>query len=139
MDPSEDTYAYATVPYATDSELAAYADAPEVEIISNTEDCQALRKSSIGYASFVFYNAGACEDIEVSEPCIVNLYESNGILELSVCDPTMKLDSITVTVRRRLALKDSDLKVSVSEGENTVISVDSTRSVGRPYSARFEA
>lgn len=136
--PECETYSYAVIPYATDKQLAQYAEHPEVEIISNTAECQAIRKNSIGFASYIFYRAGACEEIEVSEPCIVNVYESDGALDISVCDPTMKLEKIKVNVGRKLYLLEADTGVFVSTEEcKSTILVNVTHSVGRPYTARF--
>lgn len=129
------TYAYATVPYATEEELAEYAALQEVEIISNTPDCQAVRKRSIGISSYVFYKAGACEEIEVSEPCIIMISEEGNEYKLSVCDPTQKLEGITVKVNRSLQFVSADDKMRF---ENGALRVNMTHSVGRPYTARFE-
>lgn len=136
--PVDATYAYATLPYATDAELATYAASPEIEIISNTKDCQAIRKKSIGFTSYIFYSAGACEEIEAFEPCIVTVYESGGSLTVSACDPTMKLERLSIKIGKPLKLISHDDKIAVTEGETTLIEVNTVRSVGRPYSARFE-
>lgn len=136
--PVNDSYAYAVIPYATDSELLTYAASSEVEIISNTPDCQAIRKKSIGFSSYIFYKAGTCETIEVEKPCIVNLYEVDGTVEISVCDPTMKFESLSIKIAESLKLISSNDKVNVTEGETTVIDVNTVRSVGRPYTAKFK-
>jgi hypothetical protein len=136
-DPVGDTYAYATVPYATDGELREYKKTSGLEIISNTPECQAVRKKPIGYTSYVFYKAGACEDVEVTEPCIVNLYEKDGVLTVSACDPTMKLEEIVITVNTTLVLLDADEKVSVKASDKTALTIDCKGSVGRSYNARL--
>ena len=134
VNPKDATYAYVTLPYATEEGTAAYAKCPEVEIISNTAQCQALRKKSIGFASYIFYTAGACEDIEVSEPCIVTIKDNAGKREISVCDPTMKLEKITVKVTKDLQFVKADDKVSY---DAQMLKIDLVRSVGRPYRAVF--
>ncbi len=136
--PNGASYAYATVPYATDAELSEYAEHPEVEIISNTSALQALRKRSIGISSYVFYQAGACEEIAVSEPCIVTVYESENEYKISVCDPTMKLENIKITVAKALKLERADDAVKVTCGANAELDVNVTHSVGRPYTADFK-
>ena len=135
INPTKQTYAYVTLPYASELDTAAYAKCPEVEIIANTEQCQAIRKKSIGFTSYIFYKAGACEEISVSEPCIVTVRDKGGEREISVCDPTMKLEKIEINVNKSLRFVKADNKVKYSDG---VISVDMTRSVGRPFHATFE-
>lgn len=132
--PKDATYAYATIPYATDAELSEYAEHPEIEIISNTTECQAVRKNSIGISSYIFYKAGACEEISVSEPCIVMVSEENGEYRIRVCDPTMKLEKIKLRINRDLKLKSSDSAVLVA---GTELDINVTHSVGRPFSAIF--
>ena len=132
--PKGATYAYATLPYASEKETEAYVKSGAVEVISNTTKCQAIRKKSIGFTSYVFYSAGACEDIEVSEPCIVTVRDRNGEREISVCDPTMKLEKIKINVNNNLHLVKKDERVSYSDG---IVSVDMTHSVGRPNRITF--
>ncbi len=136
--PKDASYAYATVPYATDAELSEYAAHPEVEIISNTSTVQALRKKSIGISSYIFYQAGSCEEITVSEPCIVSVFVSDGEYKISVCDPTMKLEKLSVKVNKCLHLLDADGAVTVTSEDGIRLDVDTVRSVGRPYSAKFK-
>jgi hyaluronate lyase len=137
--PDAATYAYAILPTATSDEASAYAKAPEVEIISNTPECQALRKSAEGVSFYVFHQAGTCEDITVSEPCIVAVKTNGSEYRISVCDPTQKLTGISVSVAKALKLTDAVMQYSVNEGESTEITVDVTNACGESFSAYFTA
>jgi hyaluronate lyase len=132
--PKGATYAYATLPYATEEETELYAKSGEVEVISNTTECQAVRKKSIGFTSYVFYKAGTCEEMSVSEPCIVTLRDGDGEREISVCDPTMKLEKLEIKVNKDLHSIKSDDRASYCGG---TVSVDMHRSVGRPIRITF--
>ncbi len=136
--PKSASYAYAVLPYAVDSSAAAYAEAPEVQIISNTQKCQALRKETVGFSSYIFYSRGACEEIEVSEPCIVTVMQRDDEYKISVCDPTQKLENITLKIGRALSLKEACAEADIKLAECTEISVNTKHSVGRPYSAVFK-
>ncbi len=125
-------------PYAKDEELREYAASRQVEIISNTSECQALRKSSLGLSSYVFYKGGSCEYITIDAPCILNVFEWDNKCRISVCDPTHKLDKISIKINKPLHLLAFDDKISVKQGEMVEISVDMTGSVGRPYRAIFK-
>jgi hyaluronate lyase len=137
--PDAATYAYAILPTTTSDEASAYAKAPEVEIISNTPECQALRKSAEGVSFYVFHQAGTCEDITVSEPCIVAVKTNGSEYRISVCDPTQKLTGISVSVAKALKLTDAVMQYSVNEGESTEITVDVTNACGESFSAYFTA
>lgn len=138
--PKNASYAYAIIPYADDGVLKAYSQAPEVEIISNTSECQAVRKRAIGISSYIFYSAGTCEDITVSEPCIVTLHEHGGAVEVYVCEPTTKLTQLKVTVNRAMELTFANDRTEVfAVGGRTELTVDVTHSVGRPYVSSFSA
>lgn len=136
--PENASYAYAVIPYADDGELKAYSNEPEAEIISNTVQCQAVRKRSIGVTSYVFYGAGTCEDITVSAPCIVSVHERESATDIYICEPTTKLTELAVTVARKMSLAQTNDKtrISVSDGK-TELTVDVTHSVGRPYVSSF--
>ena len=137
--PTNASYAYAVLPYASADAAGAYSDAPEVEIISNTRELQAVRKPTLGISFYVFHKAGACDGIEVSEPCIVGVTEREGYYRITVCDPTHKLDTAEIRIDRHLSLIEKSRELSVTEGDVTEISVSFTLSGGEAYSAEFKA
>ncbi len=134
--PEDASYAYAVLPYVYDAK--DYVRSPEVEIISNTKELQAVRKPQLGISFYVFHSRGACEEIEVSEPCIVAVKESDKEYSISVCDPTQKLTELKLTVKRRLSLIDADRELCVRSTETASILADTTNSVGAAYKATFK-
>ena len=137
--PTDATYSYIIIPYATEEQLDAYCKSPDVEIISNTAALQAAREKNIGMTAMVFHEAGKCEYISVNKPCMVVLTEEKGELEIGVTDPTHELEELKVTVSAKLELIEANPKMSVSVGnEKTDISIDVKLANGRPFRAKFK-
>ena len=137
--PKNGSYAYVVLPYADEEKLSRYAKDPDVEIISNTTLCQAVKEKNTGVTGIVFYEAGECAGIAVDRACIVTFSECDGELKISACEPTYKADSITLTVKKRLTPVCVDRHMSVEcGGEATVITVDTELSVGEAYAATFK-
>ncbi|MBR2467226.1 MAG: hypothetical protein IKB38_09915 [Clostridia bacterium] len=136
--PTDADYAYAILPYATPDAAKAYSDTPEVEVIANTKALQAVRKPLLGLSFYVFHEAGECDGITVSEPCIVALKAKDGECSVSVCDPTHKLESATVKIDRALSLVSKARQLAVECEAQTQITVDFVNSAGENFVAEFE-
>lgn len=113
--PKKASYAYAVIPYADDGKTAEYAKDPEIEILSNTERIQAVRKQSLGLTFFSFHSAGECAGVKVSAPCLVSLYENGGTLTVSVSEPTREVDKIKLTLGKKYKPKSSPISVRFNE------------------------
>jgi len=136
--PDGASYAYVILPYVTDEELRTYAEAPDVEILSNTPQLQAVRSRKNGVTGIIFWEAGRFGDITVHQPCIVTIGEREGELALSVCDPTQKLKTMQITIDKELSpVSQNSDKISARNAAQTILSIDSTGSVGRDYHIRF--
>ncbi len=96
--PTEATYAYVILPYATDDRLAEYKASSDIEIISNTKAAQAVRERTTGVSFYAFYEPCTVGGITVDAPCIVAVSERDGVCTLSVSDPTHKMRRITATL-----------------------------------------
>ncbi|MBR2432537.1 MAG: polysaccharide lyase 8 family protein, partial [Clostridia bacterium] len=96
VSPTNGSYFFVYLPTATDAETKAYSESlsERITVISQTDAVHAVRDNDIGVTGYVFYEAGSCNGVTVSAPCIVMVSEDS----VSVSDPTHKLDSITVSV-----------------------------------------
>lgn len=132
--PNGATYAYAVLPYAENEVLEAYYSSPEVEIIANTGKMQCVRKPSLGITAYVFHEAGSCEGITASAPCIVTVLEKNGEFTLSVCEPTQNAESVDIEISREINVISNSKKVSltVSDGKS-VVHIDTVKAYGRKF------
>ena len=137
--PTNAGYAYAVIPYADKEKLEAYSKSPDVEIISNTSSLQAVRERNLGISGYVFYEAGRAESVETDTPAIVMIGDKDGVIDLSVCDPTQLEESITVRIFGSLKLISADLKIKASEKDGyTELGIDCKGSMSAPFRAKFE-
>ncbi|MBQ9116643.1 MAG: hypothetical protein IJY04_06430, partial [Clostridia bacterium] len=91
---NDETYEYVMLPTMTREETAAYCADPDVTILSNTADIQAASDKSSGTKGYVFWKKGSFDGVTVSAACTV-IVKGNTV---AVSDPTMKLETLTVTV-----------------------------------------
>ena len=138
--PENQTYAYAILPYATSERLDEYVKSPDVEILSNTNEIQAVREKTLGISSYVFYGAGKCGEISTDSPAIIMVGERDGEVEFALTDPTHELTAAEVAIDRELEVIEKNRKMQISaEGGKTVIKVDLELANGRPFRAKFKA
>jgi len=94
VNPENETYSYVILPDKNAEETAAYAQNPDIEILSNTDKIQAAREKELGITGIVFHEAGSLENISVSQ-AIILIYDGETV---KIADPTQKLDSVRVTI-----------------------------------------
>ena len=137
--PQNASYAYAVIPYATNEQLEEYYKNPDVEIISNTAELQAVREKTLGISSYVFHKAGECEFISVSAPCIVMLSEKNGEIEICINDPSHELKDGVVIIDKPLAAYEIGERLrSFVVGGKTVIVANFQDANGRALRAKLK-
>lgn len=137
--PQNACYAYAVLPYVDDKKLKKYAEDPNFEIISNTDKIQAVREKTLGITGIIFYEAGECAGLKVDKPCLVTYKEMNGEFKIKICEPTNKVDSLEIGINKKLSLISCDNRYSVECGENTKLTLNTARSQGEGYEAKFKA
>lgn len=137
VDPQGGTYSYVLLPNKSADETAAYAQNPNIEVLVNTPEIQAVRAKRQGVTGYVFWKAGTYDGITVSEPMIVMVKDNGTVVEVSACDPTQKLTSGTVTMNRALTKVSADEGVTVTGGAQTAIAVDFTNAYGKSFEAKL--
>lgn len=129
--PDSASYAYVVVPAVNESLLSRYAMSPEVQVLVNNSDMQAVKNKSLDLSQIVFYKAGSLQiatgmNISAKSPCIVMAKLKNGKLTgLSVADPTQKLSSLELEVSGQLQKPGKNFKASWDERRKvTLITVE---------------
>lgn len=135
--PTNGSYAYVMLPYATEEKTKAYAEAPNVEIVSNTNAIQAVKEKNLGITGIIFYEAGECAGIKVDKPCIVTFKEKDGEFLIKVCEPTNKEDTLNVEVFKPLSPISVHNRYDVIYGNTTHLTLNTKDSFGEGYEARF--
>ncbi len=138
INPQKGSYEYIMLPSKSAEETKAYSENNDVEIISNNEVIQAAREKKLNLSAMVFWQKGKCENIEISEPAIVMQQEKDGILTVSVSDPTQKLESAVLKVSGVGEVVEYNERMSV-ENTNGIsdITIDFTGSKGKTFTVKF--
>ena len=156
--PTDASYAYIQMPGASQEATQAMSDAPDVTIVANTEQVQAVirsmpdaagtaaRQSAAGdtvtMANFWSADAPKTAGVQVDAPASVVVSRTNGALAVAVSDPTQRLsDPITVTIQGPVGdVLSADPNVTVkATSPNLVLSVAVESSAGKSFIARFDA
>ncbi len=135
--PQKQTYAYVQLPNKTAEQTKAYAQNPDVEILINTPDIQAVKEKNLGVTGIVFRKAGEFDGIKVSQPMIVMKKETEGSFAISVSDPTHKLESAVVEINKKLETARADERIQINNEGITRLSVDFNNSRGESIGAEF--
>lgn len=108
------SYDYTILPGITGGGLAAYASAPEVQVLSNDSIAQAISDKKLGLTAIVFWQKGTVAGVTVSAPALVLLHEHDSYLDISLADPTQNYDQpIHLTVERSASEADRNPHVAV--------------------------
>lgn len=136
--PTDATYAYAILPYATADKIEATINSGEIEILSNTKSIQAVRDRSSGVMGIVFHEPGEISGIKVDKPCILAVSCEGGVYTLAITDPTHKLVNVTVTIDREIELVDKSYNASLTvKGGVSKVTFRTFMSHGRRYEIKY--
>ncbi|WP_053376444.1 polysaccharide lyase family 8 super-sandwich domain-containing protein [Paenibacillus sp. FJAT-27812] len=112
--PSHADYSYVLLPGKDEAASAHYSGNPQIEIISNTPDVQAVHEKTLGITAANFWKASTASFITSNQPASVMVKEKNGELTISVSDPTQSQSKVTVEIAREgyaLVSKDSTVDI----------------------------
>ena len=127
--PSNALYAYILLPGKTPAEVKAYASAPNMEILFNTAQVQAVKAQKEGVTGWNFWEAPSSPvaGLMVSAPASVILRETGTELILGISDPTQKGKTITVELNLQvsdIAVDNSDIKLISTSPLKIQVNVD---------------
>ncbi len=139
QNPQGDTYAYVVLPGLSAEQTQAYAESPNVKVLSNTPSVQAVRAEAEGVTGINFWEAGTLAEagVSVDAPASVTLREDESRLVVGLSDPTMlHEDAITLQIAQTvkgalgenpqvkvLSLSPLKLQVNVSGGMGATFEV----------------
>ena len=89
-------YAYAVLPNADEARVKAFSARPDVELVSNTKDLQAVYHPGLGIGYAVFYSGGSVRlgdvTLTADTPLLMMVYAKDGkAARIAVSDPSRKL------------------------------------------------
>lgn len=98
--PVDASYSYQLMPGATSAAAAARAAAPNVTVLSNSTQVQAISCPSLGLTMANFFTAGSAGPIIADGPCSVLMKEQSGGMTVVISDPTRAATTVRVTIAR---------------------------------------
>ncbi len=138
--PGNGSYSYVMLPEMSQSGTQAYSANPDISVLSSTNTVHVVRENTLGITGYVFWKAGTYGDITVNQPMILMVQEKDGAYSISVSDPTHKLSSGTVTIKKAMTQVSNDSKITVKNSTSTTtLTVNFSGGYGRSYEAEFLA
>jgi len=126
---SNGNYQYIVVPATAADKVESFAQKPNVKILLNTPDIQAVQNTSLGILQAIFYRSGEIQssdfNIKMDSPGVIMLKKGNDGIKVSVADPSRKLSKIHFSINMKTS-KQSDQFTSVWDEAKRVslISID---------------
>jgi len=101
MQPQDGHSAYSLFPGISLNEWKAKATQPNVTLLANTPNLQAVREEALGITMAAFFQPGTLtyadgKNLTVAQPCLILFHEQDK--KITVADPTQKLRKISVTI-----------------------------------------
>lgn len=139
--PSDGTYSYITLPNQTAQETADYSASPDVTILSNTPEIQAVRENGLNLTGINFWTPYRVQEPVASySKASVMVRETDSQIEVAVSDPTqLNAGVIKLEINRYgLQVVSKDPEISVSRLNPTIIlTVNVNKSYGKSFHAVF--
>ena len=140
--PTNDSYCYVELPNRNDIETEEYSNNPDITILNNTKDVQAVKEMKLGLTAANFWIDGpqSAGIVSVDKKASVMVKETNGYLEISVADPTMENTGVINIELDKAAAGEmlKDPAILVTQLEPTVkLSVNVKDAKGGSIKAKF--
>ncbi|MBP5209766.1 MAG: hypothetical protein J6125_02785, partial [Clostridia bacterium] len=131
--PVNAAYAYVMLPGASDAETAAYAAAPDVEIVCASNIVTHVVETTLGVEGYVFWYGTYYDGIRTTDGAII-LRETNadGSVTYRVSEPTQLLSTLTLTLDGAYTVTGENLTWSVSGGQ-TVVTLTTNGALGATF------
>jgi len=125
------SYQYIVVPATGENDIDKYKEKQSIKILENSPDVQAVKHTSLNICQVAFYKSGTVQVAENliltcnSQGMVMIKSDGNSIKEITVSDPSRKLDKMHLTANIPLEKVGENFKASWNEsGKITEISID---------------
>lgn len=140
--PQNETYSYVLLPGRTPDEMAEFSENPEVTILANTPEVQAVGNTKYGVSGYNFWTACDPEDLPVSAktPASVTLAEENGLITAGISNPTQNgKDTIIVLNSLYETVEAEDGVTAALQNGKTIITIEGAKDFGKTYTIVLES
>jgi hypothetical protein len=145
VQPVNADYSYVLLPAKNAADTEAYVKQPDVTIIRNDAQVQAVREKQLQVTAANFWQASGAEPqtagmITAKAPASVMTQEHpGGLLEVSVADPThLQTGAIEVELGRSAVSYTADPGVTVTSLNPIVLQVDVNQAQGKSFRIQFQ-
>ena len=140
--PTNATYAYVLLPNYTSAQVSTYAASPEITLLENSSNAQAVKETTLNVVAANFWNDGTktIDLITVNKKASVITQETTPGLSVAVADPTQtNTGSILVTLKRAAnSIVSLDPSITVTQLRPTIqMTVNVGGTLGRSLLAKF--
>ncbi|WP_068604417.1 polysaccharide lyase 8 family protein [Paenibacillus swuensis] len=145
--PTAGSYQYVTLPGMSTSQTTAYAGNPDIEVLENSAEVQAVKDNTLNVIGANFWNdqvkgvtVGSRVDfLKSNKKASVLTKETSGEFEISVSDPTQaNTGTITIDVgKNATGLLYLDSNITVNQLSPLRITVNVNGSSGKTFKAKF--
>lgn len=138
VSPSGASYSYTVLPTATAEKTEAYSKNSDVTVIENSASLQAVKDNSTKSMGMIFWKAGSCEDVTALTPMIVMQKTNGKERNISLSDPTHKLETAEIELAGEYKVTDADERITVTnENGKTHIKADTSGLTGETLSVKL--
>lgn len=140
--PRDETYSYVLLPGRNTAEMAEFAENPQIKILANTAEVQAVENTAYGVSGYNFWSVYDGEELEVSAktPASVTIAKEDGIMTAGISNPTQNEQDIVIAINGSYEGLEADEGVAVStENGRTIITVAGTKDFGKTYTVTLRS
>ncbi|MHA6481994.1 polysaccharide lyase family 8 super-sandwich domain-containing protein [Paenibacillus sp. strain BS8-2] len=142
VNPTNASYSYVTLPNKTSSQVSAYASNPNITILENSSDAQAVKENGLNMVGINFWNDSVktVDLVTSNRKASVMTKETANDFEVSVSDPTQAgRDTINIEINKSAtSVISADSGVVVTQLSPTIkMSVSVVGAHGKTFKAKF--
>ncbi|SDD65762.1 hyaluronate lyase [Paenibacillus sp. UNCCL117] len=144
VNPANAAYSYVLLPGKTAAQVGAYAGNPDITVLENTPDAQAVRENTQQVTGIHYWNdtVKTAAGVTSNKKAAVMLKETSGGLEVAVSDPTQaNTGSIQLELNRSMgAVVRADSGITVTQLSPTIkLSVNVNGAKGKTFKVEFSS
>ncbi|MGG1555600.1 polysaccharide lyase family 8 super-sandwich domain-containing protein [Paenibacillus ferrarius] len=114
-------YAYVLLPNKTAAETASYSLNPNIEILVNNTNVQAVKEKTQGILGANFWSPSTFGYLTASNPSSILLQDQGGVLDVAVSDPTHLQAKVSYEIHRAgLSVIEKDPSISILQLSPTI-------------------
>ncbi len=136
INPQDETYSYVLLPGRNTDEMAEFAENPDVKILANTAEVQAVQNTKYGVSGYNFWTACDVEGLEVSAktPASVTIARDGNTITAGISNPTQNGQDTIVVLNGYYEPVDTEDGVTVTnQGSRTLLTIEGTVDFGKTY------